>query len=366
MIKRFLKVACLYPVWVNACDFPPEIPVEFYPPECIAPAVNVTLDSLITPEKLDRQWQAGNKSRLSTLQSARLNPYSDKYLEKVFSLDFNKSIDKFDIETIEDGDERAEITGSHLYWYGENFFFDSGNYRLDYTITNLDMPDGEEEKDVGYMRSLFGARFNPILDLSLTFGVSINKRPKVIDGQFDSGEDKSTDLFFAISGMGFHYSKEQSDEVSSDYTSYNYIHDQLNFSGYWLRLDSEDYDLDDEYGLSASYAWGNEDSVLSNTLKLSRMALINTNSEYWGAELEYDRFTIHVLSFDSENEVREAKYGYGVNINITDFLASKSIKGRLRRDSGVEVGVHLNNIGEYVLTAEDQIVWSLIFHFKYG
>lgn len=367
MSKYPALVFLLTPILSQACDLPPGFPPELVPPECsqIDTSTTASESSLITPEIFDRQWQSGNKSRLVTLQSARLNPYSDKYLKNIFSLELNKTVDQFDIETTEDGDERAEIAGSQLYWYGDNFFFDGGRYGLDYTITDFSAPDGEIEKTISYGRSLLGARFNPILDLVITFGLSMNDKPEVINNQFSSDEDRSFDPFFAISGFGLHYSRDENDDITSDYASYHYEHDQFDLAAYWLALESDLYDVSDEYGMSLHYEWENSSSTLNNTIKLSRNELKNTDSQYWGLDLEYLGFRFHTLKFDKQSEGREKKYGYGLSANITGWLAKEPTTKMLTRDTGISVGVHFNNISEYVLTIADQVVWSMNLTFKY-
>jgi len=374
MKKVFSLVILSLSVYTHAtCPYPPEvlvlIPEESWPPECLAQTEPEFESGVITPELLERQWNAGNRARLFTLQASRLNPYSSQYMEEKFRFSLNKSFEDYDIETTEDGAQEATVISSNLYWYGKNFFVDFGSFGLEYTIQkNFE----DIDKTFRFGRGIFGYRFKPIEEFQIAIGLITNDVPEVEGGVFTGDDTREIDPFITISGFGLHYAREQGNSESgvSEYTGLHHQWDDIDMELSWLRHSGGLESVEDEFTGSVRYTWLHDRYELSNSLMLTRSELVNTNSQHWSVELEYDRYTFHYLSFDDEGVLRKSDYGYGINVIITDILANKSknkkTTKRLLRDFGIDIGVHYNNMAEYPLLAEDQLVWSLSLHGYYG
>ena len=342
--------------------------LEFLQNQALAEQEKQANDGFITPAEFDRYWNSANKNRLFALQIARLNPYSPKYLIKNFALYANTSMDRFDIKTVDDGEERAEISGSQIWWYGENFFVDSGRLSLKYKI---EVDFQEQEKDIAYGRSLLGYRFSPYTGVKLSFGASIDTKPKIINGEFSSEEtDREVNPFFTFSALGLHYSRDQRSQGEvAEFTSYAYERNGLSTDLSWMQYNGGTLNLKDEFEAQLAYEW-QSDSSFTN-LAFKRSELTNTQDQNWSLALGINRFNLYYIVFDEKNELRQSKTGYGLSVGITDWLATNT-KGRkvksahLLRDIGIIVGVHKNNIQKHVLTAADEVVWSLVMQIPYG
>lgn len=348
-------------------ELPPEV-AAYLESQAAAGQNTQANDGLVTPEEFDRYWHSANKNRLFALQSARLNPYSPKYLNKHFALYVNTSMDRFDIQTVDDGKERAEIAGSQLWWYGENFFFDSGRLSLKYKI---DKDFQEYEKEISYGRALLGYRFSPMTGIHVSFGTSIDSAPRLINGEFSAEKtDRDMNPFFTISALGLNYSRDQrsAGEVA-ELTSYAFKKDGLSADVAWMQYNGGPLGLRDEFEAQVAFEWAQ--GAFVNNLMLKRSELTNTQDENWSLAFGINRFNLYYIAFDQQNELRQSKEGFGLSIGITDWLATntngrKVKSAHLLRDIGVIIGVHKNNIEKHVLTVADEVVWSLVLQIPYG